>query len=129
MTRITYIPPEGDAAECRWGKYLFKANVPLEVSDRHIIAKAGANPHFEVEAGEGASRAAPAPQPERGKPDQPKPEKPKRDSQPGPKAEGFAAARDGKSDAVPKAYRGKPEETLWVEGFMAFDKTSSKENA
>jgi hypothetical protein len=49
MTKITYIPPEGDAAECLWGEYLFRANVPLQVSDAHILAKAATNPHFAVE--------------------------------------------------------------------------------
>ena len=112
MPKITYIPPEGDAAECLWGKYLFKANVPLEVSDPHILAKAATNPHFAVEDAK----------PEPKKPEKPAPET---GARPDPKAEGFAAARDGKSDAVPKAYRGRPEEALWVEGFMAFDKVAS----
>jgi len=78
MTKITYIPPEGDAAEAQWGRYLFNANVPLEVSDRHILAKAATNPHFRVESESeaGAVRAEPA------KPEPPKPAKPK----PGKKA-------------------------------------------
>ncbi len=57
MTKITYIPPEGDAAESQWGKYLFKANVPLEVSDPHILAKAATNRHFGVEHAERTAKS------------------------------------------------------------------------
>jgi hypothetical protein len=118
MTKITYIPPAGDAAECLWGGYLFKENVPLDVLDLHIITKAGTNRHFRVEAD--LPPAAPAEKPAKPKPEAPKPEAPK----PDPKAEGFAAARDGKTDTVPKAYRGTPDEALWILGFMSFEKAA-----
>lgn len=117
MPKITYIAPEGDAAEVKWGAFVFKANVPTDCDDKHILKKAKTNPHFEVEGEPKKERkskqkaeAKPAEKPE-GEP------KKERD----PFAEGVEAAKAGGDGVVPEAYRGKPEEQAWTDGFLSVD--------
>lgn len=113
MPKITYIAPEDDAAEVRWGEFVFKANVPTDCDDKHILMKAKTNPHFEVEGEPKKERKSKAK-------DEPKKEE-KAEVPSDPRSEGFAAAKEGKSDVVPEAYRGKAEEKEWIDGFLSFD--------
>ncbi len=51
MTTITFIGGEetGDAGSVEWGRYKFALNLPVECTDKHIIAKASTNRFFKVD--------------------------------------------------------------------------------
>ncbi len=62
MTTITFIGGEetGDAGSVEWGRYKFALNLPVECTDKHIIAKARTNRFFKVDgAAKGKVEVAP----------------------------------------------------------------------
>lgn len=58
MAAVTYRPGPQDPATVEWGGTTFPANVPVEVSNTHILRKAIGNPFFHVE-GEVPNEAPP----------------------------------------------------------------------
>lgn len=60
MAAVTYRPGPHDPATVEWGGTTFPANVPMEVSNAHILRKALGNPFFEVE-GEAPVNGVPHP--------------------------------------------------------------------
>lgn len=54
MPAVTYCPGPDDPATVEWSGVLFRANVPQEVGNPHILRKALGNPFFAVEGEAGA---------------------------------------------------------------------------
>lgn len=63
VENVTYLPREGDPSFVVWDRHKFQAGTPRVVKDPTLIAKAKANPWFEVEGHERAKSYAPPPVP------------------------------------------------------------------
>lgn len=51
MAQVTYRPGHDDPSTVRWLGVVFRANVPVDVDDDHILRKVGRNRFFEVGGG------------------------------------------------------------------------------
>lgn len=100
MAKITYL---GDQPTT-WAGVHFEPNKAVEVTNPHILKKAPHNPFFKV----GGARAEKADEPDTSAEGTDK-----------ATAGGAAAKAAGKPRNVPPAYRGKPAEAAWLEGYDA----------
>jgi hypothetical protein len=96
MAEITYLGedltsdrPKGEPIT--WAGVTFEPGRAVEVTDERIIAKATANPYFDVDAVDMPTDT--------------------------PRDRGVKAATDGKKRNVPPAYRGKSEAEDWLAGY------------